>query len=185
MEDTLSKVTAVQQSFIKTILGMYITNNILDGSDRADVEEYINGMLAKDEFYYLVNYIVDEVIKEPEWVKFLNEHDLKPNEESFSVEEWNDIFTEVLKTITYEWLYPQGTDERNSEISDFRVLFDAELEVQAEIRKKKEEEERKKREEEEKKRKEEEEKKKSEEADAVEIKDSSVSPDPVSSGDIK
>lgn len=166
-------MTESQKAFLKTLLGLYITNNIVDPEDKDYVKEYIDGMLAEDEFYYTIPYIVDEVIKEPEWEVFLNKEGLEASD--YTEDEWKEYFTEVLKTIDYDYLY-EGL-EPNKGIRELSKLLDIELDRQAEIRKKKEEEEKKKREEEEKKKKEEEEKKaaeKAEEADAEEIKDPST-----------
>lgn len=174
---TLEEITNSQKEFIKTVLGMYITNNIVVASYRSteeiheDADEYVKGMLAGDEFYYLVNYIVDEVIKEPEWEVFLEAHDL--NSKSLKKKEWEELFTEVLKTIDSKYLYEDR--EPCNEITKFKTIFEAECYRLAEIRRKKEEKERKetkkKQKEEEKKRKAEEAAKKAEEAEAVEIKD--------------
>jgi len=178
---TLEEITDSQKEFIKTVLGMYITNNIVVASYKSteeihsDADEYVKGMLAGDEFYYLVNYIVDEVTKEPEWEVFLEANLL--NAKSLKTKEWEELFTEVLKTIDSKYLYSER--EPNKDIIEFKEQFSVECQRQSEIRKKKEEKERKeaekRRKEEEKKRKEKEaaEKasKKVEEADAEEIKE--------------
>lgn len=153
MANILDQLEESQVHFIKVILGMYISNNIIDSKTSEETDEYIAGMLAGDDFYYLVNYIVDEVIKEPEWKIFLENKNLK--DDQFTKEEWEEIFTEVLKTISYSWIYT-APETKNNDILEFIDLFNIEIKRQAEIRKQKEEEERKKREAEEAKKKEEE-----------------------------
>lgn len=153
MANILDQLEESQVHFIKVILGMYISNNIIDSKTSEETDEYISGMLTGDDFYYLVNYIVDEVIKEPEWKIFLENNNLK--DDQFTKEEWEEIFTEVLKTISYSWIYT-APETKNNDILEFIDLFNIEIKRQAEIRKQKEEEERKKREEEEAKKKEEE-----------------------------
>lgn len=159
MENILERLEETQVQFIKVVLGMYISNNIIDSRTSEETDEYIAGMLAGDDFYYLVSYIVDEVIKEPEWKIFLENNNL--SEDQFTKEEWEEIFTEILKTIDYNWIY-SSPDTRNNDILEFVDLFNVELKRQAEIRA----EEEKKRKEEEKKRVEEEETKKKAEEEA-------------------
>jgi len=148
MKMTLSEITQGQKAFIKKVLGMYITNNVVVASYRSteeihqDADDYVAGMLEGNDFFYLVSYIVDEVIKEPEWVKFLEEEGLE--QDSLEQEEWEELFTEVLTDIDHEYLY----DERQpvQEIREFKTEFNEECERQVVLRRQKEEEERRQRE---------------------------------------
>ena len=166
----LEKLNDSQKAFIKKVLGMYISNNILDENDLDDINEYINGMLIDDEFYYTIDCIVDEVIDEPEWIPQLEAEGI--DKELFTKEEWQSVFKEILKTIDHDFMYIDCREE----IAELNKQIEAEIE---QVRIRKEEEEKKRQEEEKKKREEEERKKKEEEAaaepvEAEEVKDASV-----------
>jgi len=160
------EVTESQRQFFKTILALYITNNI--SKSQEELDEYIEGLRTDDPFYYTIDCIVNEVIEEPEWIKILEHEGMSPDDRS--KEAWDEEFKKTLDLVDFNYCFEDGVDE----IKALDVWREKEFQICLEEKKRKEEEERKKEEE---KRKAEEAKKAEEtaqDADAVEIKDSSA-----------
>jgi len=151
------EVTESQRKFFKTILALYITNNIRESQEELD--EYIEGLRTDDPFYYTIDCIVNEVIEEPEWIKILEHEGMSPDDRS--KEAWDEEFKKTLDLVDFNYCFLEGVEE----IRALDTWRDNEFQIC--LAEKKAEEERKKKEEEEKSKKESETPK---DAEAEEIK---------------